>query len=65
MADTEHDMREAGLFEQAQLVGEERLARDLDEQLGDFLRDGPEPGGEAAREDGDGEVWVWGFQKAT
>jgi hypothetical protein len=65
VADAEHDAGETRLLEQAQLVVEERLAGDLDEQLGDFLRDRPEPGGEAAGEDGDGEVWVGGFQKAT
>jgi hypothetical protein len=65
MADAEHDMREAGLFEQAQLVGEERLARDLNEQLGDFIRNRPQPRGEATGEKGDGQSGIGGVQKAT
>ena len=55
VADAEDDMGEAGGAEEAELMGEERLAGDLDEELGDFFRDRAEAGGHAAGEEGDGE----------
>jgi hypothetical protein len=38
------------------LVGEEWFIRDLDEELGDFLRDRSQAGGKAAGEQRDGEL---------
>jgi len=55
VADAEDEVSEAGGFEQAKLVGEKRFAGDLDEELGDFFRDGAEAGGHAAGQKGDGE----------
>lgn len=38
---------------------ENRPARDGHERLGNLFRDGPQPRGESAREDGDGDLGKW------
>ena len=52
----EHQAREAGFFQQADLMGEKRLPRDLEEKFGHFLGDRAEAFGQTAREDGDRKI---------
>ena len=56
VADTEHGVTDAARMEQFELMREKRPARDGNQRLGNFLRDGPQSRGESAREDGDGNV---------
>ena len=42
--------------EQFELVRQKRFARNGQERFGDFFRDGPQPRGESARENGNGNV---------
>ena len=43
-------------MEHFQLMRENRPAGDGHERLGNFFRDGPQPHGESARENGDGNL---------
>ncbi len=43
-------------MKQFELMRQKRFARDGQERLGDFFRDGPQPRGESAREDGNGNI---------
>ena len=56
MADAEDEPGEAVLLQQAELMGEERLARDLDQQLRNLFGDRAQALGQAAGEDGDGKI---------
>ena len=56
VAEAEHGARDALAPQQRELMGEKWLARDRHEHLGDFFRDGPEPRGETAGENGNGHV---------
>ncbi len=56
VADAKDEAGQARLAQQPDLVREERLARDLDQQLRHPFRDRPQPGRQAAREDGHRQV---------
>ena len=53
--DAQHGATDAARVQHFQLVREKRPAGDGHERLGDFFRDGPQPRGEATRENGDGD----------
>src|SRR5439155_18965106 len=54
VAQAQHDVANAVVAQQLELVVDEGPAGDLDEGLGDLRSDGAKPGGEAAGEDGGG-----------
>ena len=56
IADAQHGMADAAGMKQFKLVRQKRPARDRHERLGNFLRDGPQPCGQAAGEDGHGNL---------
>jgi hypothetical protein len=62
ITDAKDNVGEAGFLEQADLVGEKRFARDLDEEFGDFFGNRAESGREASGEEGDGELGCVGHR---
>ena len=56
IADAQHGAADAARVEQFELMRQKRFARDGHERFGDFFRDGPQPRGESAGENGDGNV---------
>ncbi len=52
--DAQNDVPDAPRVEHFQLVRQKRPASDGHERLGNFFRDGPQPRGESARKNGDG-----------
>jgi hypothetical protein len=56
MTDAQNGAANAAGLKQFKLVRQKRFARNRQERFGDFSRDGPQPRGESARENGNGYI---------